>query len=249
MIAFRLSRFIAVAIMLFALGGAALVASHLGGYAAPTLSGVVSGDDVQLSWSDASWPVGCTQAREYFIYRNNSQITSVSGLTTNYTDSDLANGTYAYKVQGKCNVPAVPSVSSADTNNLSAMSNIEEVTIASAPACVGAPTLTASANPMTLWPPNGKLVQVTVTGTISPQENCSVPENVSYWIADEYGDLSSPSPINVAVQDSAFTFSLSLEASRLGDDLDGRTYELHVSTSDGGYITGDVVVPHDQRKK
>ena len=245
------SRVITTALTLLLLAGAALVASHLSGYAAPSLSGNTVGDSVELSWTSGAFPAGCTQAQNYRVYRQDngagafSQITTVDHPETTFTDTGLANGTYAYRVQARCNVPGPPP----DTNNLSLVSNTVNAEVASAPACAGAPTLSASATPISLWPPNGKLVSVTVTGTISPQANCAVPESVTYWIVDEYGELSSSAQVNVAVQDSGFSFTVSLEASRLGQDLDGRDYQIHVSTPDGGYIVGSVVVPHDQRKK
>lgn len=39
------------------------------------------------------------------------------------------------------------------------------------------------------------------------------------------------------------------EASRLGNDLDGRLYGIQIEAVDGGSYGFDVVVPHDQRKK
>lgn len=102
---------------------------------------------------------------------------------------------------------------------------------------------------MFLWPPNGKLVPITVMGTVIPQSNCSLPESIIYSIVDEYGELSSSASVTVALVGANFSFQVSLEASRRGDDLDGRLYTIQVDTADGGMLDIDVTVPHDQRKK
>jgi hypothetical protein len=241
-------RFVGLAFVLPLLAGTALFAHHLSGYPAPTLSGGAAGDDVTLNWSAAAFPALCTHAQNYRIFRQDNgsgdfeQITEVGTLS--YTDMDLANGNYAYRVQARCNTaPPGP-----DVNNLSLMSNTVNVDITSAPACSGAPEVSASATPLRLWPPNGKMISVTVNGNVAAQPHCTTPDTVSYWIVDEYGELSSGA-VDVSVSSSSFTFQVALEASRRGQDLDGREYQIHVSTQDGGYAVGSVIVPHDQRQK
>jgi hypothetical protein len=231
-------------------------ANHLN-YLGPTgLSASVNGGDVTLTWDPyGSFPSDCSAGREIRIFREDNgsgtftQITSVVPGATTHTDLGLADGTYAYRIQARCNVPAVPMVSPADTNNLSAFSNIATATVTSAPACAGAPAIEASASPLALWPPNGKLTPVTVMGTVTPQANCSLPGSIMYSIVDEYGELSTASPVPVALSGANFTFQVSLEASRLGNDLDGRFYAIELDTIDGGMFDIYVIVPHDQRKK
>ena len=233
-----------------------VLASHLSGYAAPTgLDAAVAADDVTLTWNMyAGFPAGCTQAREIRIQRSDNggdfnQITSVGVGATSYLDEDLAAGTYQYRIQARCNVPAVPGVSPADPNNLSLYSSVVTAEVILAPPCVGAPLVEAAASPVVIWPPNGKQVAVTITGTVSPAPNCAVPASILYSIVDEYGEMSSPNPVSTAIESAAFNFQVSLEASRRGDDLDGRLYTILLNTTDGGEAVIEVRVPHDQRKK
>jgi hypothetical protein len=231
-------------------------ANHLN-YLGPTgLSASVNGGDVILTWDAyGSFPSNCSAGREIRIFREDNgsgtftQITSVVPGATTHTDAGLADGTYAYRIQARCNVPAVPTVSPADSNNLSAFSNIATATVTSAPVCAGAPAIEASASPLALWPPNGKLTPITVMGTVTPQANCSLPGSIMYSIVDEYGELSTASPVPVALSGANFSFQVSLEASRLGNDLDGRFYAIELDTIDGGMFDIYVIVPHDQRKK
>jgi VCBS repeat-containing protein len=51
--------------------------------------------------------------------------------------------------------------------------------------------------------------------------------------------------------DGTYTFTVALEASRLGTDADGRLYTIEVRATDNtgnvGSTTTSVIVPHDQR--
>ena len=207
------------------------------------------------SYPSANYPTGCSQAREIHIFREDNgsgtfnQIFAATPTATSYTDEGLAAGTYVYKIRAKCNVPAVPMVSPADPNNVSAFSATATAIITSAPPCAGPSVVDASASPLLLWPPNGKLVAVTVTGTVTEQANCSAPGSISYRILDEYGEYTTVSPIVVPLNGGAFSFQISLEASRRGDDLDGRLYEILLDTPDGGGFDIQVEVPHDQRRR
>jgi hypothetical protein len=248
-------------IALAALPSTRAFAGHLNGYTAPTgLNAAVAGDDVTLTWDaypSGNFPSGCTQAQEIRIFRDDgggfNQIISVNATDTTFTDQDLADGTYDYKIQARCNVPAVPGPGgSADPNNLSLFSNTANAVVSTLALCAGAPTVTVAATPTVLWPPNGKMVTVTVTGTVTPQSNCTAPVSIDYYIVDEYGLLNS-GPANVALSNGSYNFQVSLEASRLGNDLDGRLYQIQIDTvgGDGGVGIADVnvIVPHDQRKK
>jgi hypothetical protein len=245
-----------IATVVVALAVTPVLASHLSGYTAPTgLSAVVSGDNVVLTWATyAAFPSGCTGGKEIRIQRRDNggdfnQITSVDDHETGYIDQNLANGTYEYRIQARCNVPAIPGVSPADANNLSLFSDTATAVVTSAPACSGPPTLSTTASPAVIWPPNGKTMAVTISGTVAPATNCSAPATVLYLVHDEYGELTSSTFMPVPVESSAFTFQVSLEASRRGDDLDGRLYTITLQTPDGGAGTVAVIVPHDQRKK
>jgi hypothetical protein len=109
------------------------------------------------------------------------------------------------------------------------------------------PVVTASASPTTLWPPNHKFVGVTVTGTVTDASG-GVPGMVHYQVFDEYGQVQ-PSG-NAAVVDGNYSFVVNLQASRTGQDRDGRLYTIVVTAVDEAGNTGSaktfVVVPHDQ---
>jgi hypothetical protein len=49
------------------------------------------------------------------------------------------------------------------------------------------PVITVSADPATLSPPNGRLVPVTVSGTITDEADGSGVSSTAYQVRDEYG--------------------------------------------------------------
>ena len=106
------------------------------------------------------------------------------------------------------------------------------------------PKISFNTNTNILWPPNEKLVDVNITGSID-EEN---PYITKVLVDDEY-DLVEPT-IETYYQTS-YNQNIQLQASRRGDDLDGRTYLITVITND---LAGneaqqqiEVIVPHDQR--
>jgi hypothetical protein len=75
--------------------------------------------------------------------------------------------------------------------------------------------------------------------------------SVSYVVTDEYGaPLGIPSRL-LNGGSGAWADQLSVEASRNGDDLDGRVYQVVATLTDvaGNTSTATVIiqVPHDQR--
>jgi len=120
----------------------------------------------------------------------------------------------------------------------------------SVPVDTKPPAIRITATPMTLWPPNGKLVTITVSGTIIDESFGSGVdvESAVYAVADEYGQIE-PSGKFILERDS-YIFTVSLEASRQGKDRDGRHYAITVSAADHagnvGRAATTVTVPHDQ---
>src|SRR5262249_45342945 len=109
------------------------------------------------------------------------------------------------------------------------------------------PTITIAATPETLWPPNGKLVPVMVSGTITDAGSGVDPTTAAYAVTDEYGSVQPSGPVTVAA-DGSYAFTIRLQASRHGNDRDGRQYTITVSAQDkvgnmGSAATG-VTVPH-----
>jgi hypothetical protein len=111
-----------------------------------------------------------------------------------------------------------------------------------------APVVTAQANPTTLWPPNNKLVPVTVSGRVTDASG-GVPTMVSFQVRDEYGLINTRGTARVGA-DGRYSFVVNLQASRTGQDKDGRLYTIIVTATDPAGNTGSartfVVVPHDQ---
>jgi hypothetical protein len=111
------------------------------------------------------------------------------------------------------------------------------------------PVITMSATPTVLWPPNGRMVQVTISGTIA-DAGCAVDlHGASYSVHDEYGEVQPGGPIALSADDS-YTFTVMLQASRRGSDTDGRRYTIVVhaegSAGTGASVSRGVTVPHNR---
>ena len=110
------------------------------------------------------------------------------------------------------------------------------------------PRVSAHANPSTLWPPNHKFVPVTVSGRVSDASG-GLPAVVHYQVHDEYGQVQ-PSGYARVARNGTYSFTVDLQASRAGQDKDGRQYYLVVTATDEAGNTGSattvVTVPHDQ---
>ncbi len=111
------------------------------------------------------------------------------------------------------------------------------------------PVVTASASPSTLWPPSGRIVPVTISGTITDMGSGVDPSSATFQVTDEYG-LVHPSGSIAVNDDGSYRVQVSLTASREGSDRDGRTYSITVSAKDkaGNLGSGktEVHVPHDR---
>jgi hypothetical protein len=112
------------------------------------------------------------------------------------------------------------------------------------------PTITVVGNPTTLWPPNGKIVPVTVSGTITDLGSGVNTSTAVYAVTDEYGILQPSGSVAVGPS-GKYSFTIQLEASRRGDDPTGRHYTINVRAKDNagtsGAASADVSVPHDRR--
>jgi hypothetical protein len=119
----------------------------------------------------------------------------------------------------------------------------------SAPPDKNPPVITISATPRLLWPPNGKMTPVTLSGTITDIGSVVDIKTAAYSVKDEYGDVQPQGTITLSASGS-YSFSVLLQASRLGTDKDGRRYVLTIHASDkagnSGSKTTQVTVPHDQ---
>jgi hypothetical protein len=111
------------------------------------------------------------------------------------------------------------------------------------------PVVTVSANPTTLWPPNGKMVPVTISGTITDTGSGVNAGTAAYAVTDEYGHVQPSGKITLG-SGGSYSVTVTLQASHAGSDNDGRQYTITVSAKDNAGNLGSastvVTVPHDQ---
>jgi hypothetical protein len=111
------------------------------------------------------------------------------------------------------------------------------------------PFLSEHASPTTLWPPNHKLDTVTVSGRVFDRSSGILRDKVFYFVVDEYHQVQPRGWATVG-PDGRYSFQVSLQSSRTGQDHDGRHYTIYVvAWSRAGQWAWDrtvVTVPHDQ---
>jgi probable HAF family extracellular repeat protein len=111
------------------------------------------------------------------------------------------------------------------------------------------PVITVSASPATLWPPDGRLVTVTVSGRITDEPGGSgVQANSAvYQVTDEYEQIQPNG--DVPLVNGRYSFTVALQASRRGNDQDGRHYTIVVNARDNagnlGHASATVTVPRN----
>ena len=129
--------------------------------------------------------------------------------------------------------------------------NIESTSTATIMIDKTAPTVSLSADPSEIWPPNGKTVDVTVSG--SGSDAVSGLASATYVVTDEYGNALSIAPRTLSGASASWEEILAVEARRNGDDRDGRLYRVTITVKDAAGHTStalvDIVVSHDQRGK
>jgi len=105
-----------------------------------------------------------------------------------------------------------------------------------------APSVSITANPSILWPPNNKMVDVLIGG--SATDSLAGIASTTFDVTDEYNTVE-PVITN-------FNTTIKLQASREGGDKDGRIYTISVTTKDQADNTATssttVICPHDQGK-
>jgi hypothetical protein len=112
------------------------------------------------------------------------------------------------------------------------------------------PVITVAAIPSILWPPNGKMVPIRIAGTITDAGSGVDPRTTAYAVEDEYGNVEPRGGPIALGENGSYSFTIDLEASRKGNDRDGRHYTIIVSAQDNagneGSAATSVIVPHDQ---
>src|SRR5262249_8114582 len=76
------------------------------------------------------------------------------------------------------------------------------------PPDVTPPVVTITATPDTLWPPNGRMVTVTISGTITDLESGVDAGTATFEVKDEYGLIQPSGSVHVEM-DGSDTFSYS----------------------------------------
>ncbi|MFL6304497.1 MAG: hypothetical protein ACJ72H_13245 [Candidatus Sulfotelmatobacter sp.] len=113
-----------------------------------------------------------------------------------------------------------------------------------------APIITSFVTPSTLWPPNGRMVPVTVVGSIADPGSGVATGSLEYAVADEY-HLVQPAGHFMVNGAGNYRFTILLRALREGNDLDGRRYYIRISARDNAgnraVKWASVTVPHDRR--
>jgi hypothetical protein len=113
------------------------------------------------------------------------------------------------------------------------------------------PAVSATANPPVLTPPNGQLRPVTISGSAAGDGSCVAGTMGTYEVVDEYGLVEPHGTFTVGAS-GAFSFVVTLEASRRGSDTDGRLYSVRVTVRDvcgsAKTATVNIVVPRVGRK-
>jgi hypothetical protein len=113
------------------------------------------------------------------------------------------------------------------------------------------PTITVTASPSMLWPPNGSLVPDTVSGVVSDGLSGVDLRTLNFKVIDSYGLVLPTGGVTLSSA-GGYSFTVNLEARRRGTDLAGRQYQIVVSGMDKAGNTASastvVTVPHDQGK-
>ncbi len=202
---------------------------------------LVTGDDMTLAFQDApadsSLPAGSIIAFT----------TSLVGINLDGSASPpLATWSWATSFNGT--VAGMPRLSLPDDPPPDPGSGTGGVIITSINGIPQTPpAVTCFASPNTLWPPNGKLVVVTVSGTLTAGTKAIIGS--AYAVKDEYGQVQPSGTIALGAGGS-YSFGVSLIAARNGDDGDGRKYTIVVGAKDTignvGSCSAVVTVTHDQ---
>lgn len=114
-----------------------------------------------------------------------------------------------------------------------------------------APVITInSANPTTLWPPNGKNRTIELAGNICDAESALAVTRCV--VEDEYGDCDGTYTLTCE-EDGDFYYQLSLPAFRYEEDMDGRVFDVTIYAEDScGNDASEciqIVVPHDMGRR
>ena len=180
---------------------------------------------------------GLTGDVTFYDGANTLSTVPISNGQATLTTSALTSGTHS-----------ITASYSGDSNYLSSVSSplLQTVVIDTAP-----PAVTVSADPTRLWPPNGKMAPVTISGAITDSGSGVNASTATYEVVDEYGQVQPSGKITLG-SGGSYSTTVLLQASRAGNDKDGRQYTVIVSAKDNAGNVGSasilVTVPHNQTR-
>ncbi len=109
------------------------------------------------------------------------------------------------------------------------------------------PAVRVSASSSSLWPADGRMVPVTVSGTIADNLSGIDPSTAVFTVHDEYGQVQPSGSVSLS-SGGSYSFTVSLQASSKVGNGDGRKYTITVSADDFAGNRGSgattVTVPH-----
>jgi hypothetical protein len=188
----------------------------------------------------------------YLTYRLFPPITTLTSQQITCRDAD-GDGYYNWGISadGASACAGVPSIKDCDDSNpwLALMTSSGRC-IASPTGDVTAPVLTGAATPAVIWPPNGTMVPVIVSGTMTDDLSGIDPDTASYLLADEYGRIESSGPVSVSPA-GTYSVLVMVQASRHKYDFDGRRYVVTLRAADfagnAGSTQVTVTVPYEMK--
>lgn len=170
-------------------------------------------------------PTGCTDKRCWLTARQNA------------FNSCKASGCH------QCTISAAAWDQCVFNNGYTCTSTCQD-----APVCASAPTVTASVTPGKIWPPNKKMVALTLSGTVTNPTGCTLT-GAAFTLTDEYG-ANQAAPLTLGANGS-FSATVYVQAWRNGSDIDGRSYSFAASaTNQAGTGVSNAAVStvlHSQR--
>lgn len=118
-----------------------------------------------------------------------------------------------------------------------------------APGDATAPVVTVTSALSEVGPGGSRTVTVTVTGAVTDDTAVNLTSG-TFAVTDEYGEVEPEGTFAIA-EGGGYSFTVPLEAARLGSDRDGRRYLITVTALDTagniGLASTKVVVLHDHR--
>jgi hypothetical protein len=111
---------------------------------------------------------------------------------------------------------------------------------------VATPSVSIASVPPKIWPANGKIISVTITGTVTDTGSGPDVGSGTYSTVDSYGQLQ-PSGVFTIAPNGNYSFTIQLDSTRNKKDPAGRTYTVTVNAADvaghGASSSVSVLVP------